>query len=95
MALVMRLLELFQGGTMRKYNFLFFFFLRFCFLEQCQASNRIERRVQRFPICPLPPHALPTPLSALLTRWYIIISAEDESALTHCHPCNVFGLHQD
>lgn len=24
MALVMRLLELFQGGTMRKYNFIFF-----------------------------------------------------------------------
>ena len=31
MALVMRLLELFQGGTMRKYNFLFFFFFKVLF----------------------------------------------------------------
>lgn len=61
--------------------------LRRLFVESFWFYNRIEREARRFPTCPLPPHThSPRGLSAVLTRWYFILTKDEPVLIHHNHP---------
>lgn len=64
----------------------FFFSIDFIFLEQCQVHSKMDRKVQRLPVCLLLPHMQASPISNILHQSGTFITADGPTLLHHYHP---------